>query len=49
MMLLTYEVDTDHLAECDKPIAACPLCADYYGVVPQPRKVRPMIGPNRSV
>ena len=34
MMLLTYEVDTDHLAECDKPIAACPRCADWYGVIP---------------
>jgi hypothetical protein len=40
--MLTYEVDTDHLAECDQPIAACPLCADFYGLTPHevhpPRK-----------
>lgn len=27
---LTYDIDTDHLHGCDKPVAACPQCSEYF-------------------
>lgn len=33
---LVYDVDYDHVAVCDKPLAGCPVCAEAFGVVCYP-------------
>jgi hypothetical protein len=36
--MFLYPPDTDHLAECPKPIAECPLCSDFYQLVEYPKE-----------
>jgi hypothetical protein len=30
---LRYEIDTEHVAQCDLPVAACPVCSEAFGLV----------------
>lgn len=32
MAELTYDVDPAHVANCDKPLGACAMCASVYGL-----------------
>lgn len=31
-MTMTYDIDWEHVADCDKPVAACLMCSAAYAL-----------------